>query len=441
MSSRLWTDEELMILQDSIDDGMTNREIFESGVLPNRSFRAIKDKRSELAAGNAPLRSPQFVSMDYAKRSRLDSINSLKDIFNIDISIEEIVQLKEDGCSYAEISEKTGERNSYIKNKLESWSTFNKAFDAVFGRSPDLEEVFSDNNGDLEDEYAFEEMWDIFNNWLERKRREIVIPDVSECSDGVSKSLIIQDTHIPFHDEKFLIEIIEKHKNDVDRIIIGGDFLDCYSVSTFPKHKDITLKEELIEGVKVLQYLSESVPEVILVQGNHEERVQKAIHKQLDKNLTFLMQNNILEFISRGFALETIGKELSNVQIINNWYYQLDDAIIGHPSIYSNVALKSAITSFDWFNKWRGRLNLKPFRFLSHAHTHKAGCVYIEGNSQLSMVVETGACCENQDYTTRSESKSKYTPPVNGYVILVQENGVTNINETQLFIQDIYEQK
>jgi len=439
--SSIWTKEEIKTLKNLIEKGWTNKEIFENGMLEGRSFRGIKDKRTEISISNMPLRSPGFVSADYAKRNKLDTVKELKVEFNIEDDLEPIITKKEDGYTYQEIADALNHDFNYIKNKLEQWSVFKRMFNVIFNRNPKLEEVFfsSDDEYNLGEEFEFEELWSIFNDWIERKRTEIHIPQVSQDSNDTKKYLIIQDTHIPFHDEEFLVSIIEKHKNEIDGLIIAGDFLDCYSISPFPKYKDISLREELTEGVKILQYLSENVKEIIVITGNHERRVTKAIHRNLDKNMAFLIQTNLLDFISRGLALETIGHELSNIEVIDNWYYQIGDAIIGHPEIYSSVELKSAVKSYEWFKKWQGRLNLDEFRFISHAHTHKAGVAYVEEASKLHMVVETGACCLTQDYAIRAESRGKYTPPQNGYVLLIQENGKTNLNRTRLFIQDVYQ--
>lgn len=424
-----------------INRNMTNREIFESGILRGRSFRAIKDKRTEIVTSEAMSNSSTFMPIDYITRNRFDIIANLKDTFNVDKELEPMIRKKENGHTYQEIANSLGYSFSYVKNKLEQWSTFKRVFDAVFGRYPKVDEVFFEEAVEDEEfieDCKFEELWDIFNDWIGRKRSEICPPDDLFNDSGCEKYLIIQDTHIPFHDEDYLVNIIEKHKDEIDALVISGDFLDCYSISPFPKYNDVTIREELTEAVKVLQYLSENVRRIILVTGNHENRVKKAVYKKLDKDMIFLMRTDLLDFVAKGLALDMVGREFSNVEVINNWYYQIGDAIMGHPEIYSTVQLKSAIKSYEWFKKWRGRLGLDDFRFLSHAHTHRAGIAYVEEDSELHMVVETGACCLIQDYAIRGESKGRYSPPQNGYVLLVQKEGRTVFNETRLFVQDVY---
>lgn len=441
---RLWSDQEKEILLDLIKQEYTTRQIFESGLLPGRSFRSIKDKRSEIALENKALSNPKFVSADYASRKRTEVIIGLKEIYNIDEDIEDIVRFKEGGYTYQQISVELGVSYRAVKTILENWSIFKRVFNTTFGRDPLLQEVFLEKEEmeELEREYEFEELWGIFNNWIERKRSTIKLPDYGQQESGnLKKHLIIQDTHIPYHDEDFLVEIIEKHKHEVDTLFIAGDFLDCYSVSPFPKYKDITLKEELTEAVKILQYLSQNIRNIKIITGNHDKRVYKSVYKQLDKNMIFLVNTNLLDFVAKGFALETIGEEFSNVEVIDNWYYQVGDAIIGHPELYSSVQLTSAVKSYEWFKRWQGRLNLNDFRLVTHAHTHKAGTTYVEESGRLHMIIETGACCEVQEYAIKGESRGKYTPPQNGYVLLIQDDGETVFNETRLIIQDVNEKK
>ena len=64
--------------------------------------------------------------------------------------------------------------------------------------------------------------------------------------------MIINDIHLPFEHEDVL-EIINKHKNEITSLIIGGDFMDCQSISFFPKVKALTLEQELITHMNFLK--------------------------------------------------------------------------------------------------------------------------------------------------------------------------------------------
>lgn len=47
---------------------------------------------------------------------------------------------------------------------------------------------------------------------------------------GISKKLIISDIHIPFEGGPIL-DLVEKHRNEIDEIIFNGDTVDCFEIS------------------------------------------------------------------------------------------------------------------------------------------------------------------------------------------------------------------
>jgi hypothetical protein len=53
---------------------------------------------------------------------------------------------------------------------------------------------------------------------------------------GQGRYLVLSDVHIPYHDEDALTTALEWGlNNDVDTIILNGDIMDCYPVSSFVK--------------------------------------------------------------------------------------------------------------------------------------------------------------------------------------------------------------
>lgn len=47
---------------------------------------------------------------------------------------------------------------------------------------------------------------------------------------GICKKLILSDIHIPF-DGAPILDIVNKHKNEIDEIIFNGDTVDCFEIS------------------------------------------------------------------------------------------------------------------------------------------------------------------------------------------------------------------
>jgi len=98
------------------------------------------------------------------------------------------------------------------------------------------------------------------------------------------RTVFISDIHIPYEDKKALGMAMEILKDldlkDTDNIIIGGDLLDYYPLSTFsPDLTASNIEIELFEGVSWLNKLRKIAPRpsIYFFEGNHEQRMQKKI--------------------------------------------------------------------------------------------------------------------------------------------------------------------
>lgn len=99
-----------------------------------------------------------------------------------------------------------------------------------------------------------------------------------------SKQRIVQinDLHIPYHDKK-TIEVFIKFLQDVkiDKLVIAGDLLDFYELSTFdkdPKRK-FTIQDEIDQCYEVLKEFKKYCPEIHFIKGNHESRLKRFLWK------------------------------------------------------------------------------------------------------------------------------------------------------------------
>lgn len=91
--------------------------------------------------------------------------------------------------------------------------------------------------------------------------------------------LVISDLHIPFHSKKAIEKSLE-FRDEVDTILILGDALDFYSLSSFAKIPDkYLLVEELKLCKSFIAYLKEKFPKarIIFYEGNHEQRFDRYI--------------------------------------------------------------------------------------------------------------------------------------------------------------------
>jgi predicted phosphodiesterase len=92
------------------------------------------------------------------------------------------------------------------------------------------------------------------------------------------KGLIISDLHIPYHDApaiKLALADAVKNKH-TDFVLVNGDLLDFYQLSSFDKDpRNIDFNGELEQGKDFLATLSDMFGKVIYKMGNHEYRYER----------------------------------------------------------------------------------------------------------------------------------------------------------------------
>lgn len=245
---------------------------------------------------------------------------------------------------------------------------------------------------------------------------------INEISD-IKKVLVLSDLHIPFHKDKEIIDIVKEHSN-VNLIILAGDILDCFSVSTFPKEMHIPLYEELKIASSFLKKIDRLKPNTkkIVFRGNHEFRFKRYLAK-FQSEFSPLVSDDILEILKNGFTyrdyknIKRVVEPLSdNFTIIDSWYYIYKDLILAHPTNFSKIPMRTCVSTYDYF-KNQG----VDFNALAIGHTHKAGSLIHGG----TLLCELGCLCEQMDYA--NNGNVNYTPQTNGYGVFVFHKGKVDI--------------
>lgn len=95
--------------------------------------------------------------------------------------------------------------------------------------------------------------------------------------------VMLNDQHVPFHDVDTIKAVNHglKHMKP-NRVILGGDVVDFYSISRFDKDplRRLHLDVEVSAVEHYLADLRKAVPEakIVYLPGNHEDRLQRYIH-------------------------------------------------------------------------------------------------------------------------------------------------------------------
>ena len=117
----------------------------------------------------------------------------------------------------------------------------------------------------------------------------------SKQPEVLKRILIIPDTHAPYHDKKAW-ELVMKvaHAIKWDKILVLGDFFDCYAISSYRKdpRREASLQKELNDAMVLMAELS-SVPcdERVFWEGNHEWRLPRYLSDHAPELYELLMKD------------------------------------------------------------------------------------------------------------------------------------------------------
>lgn len=138
-----------------------------------------------------------------------------------------------------------------------------------------------------------------------------------------NKFIVLSDIHFPYHDEKALKAVYNFLSNtQVDTIILNGDILDFYDVSSFDKDPDRinSLQKEIDMAQKFFRKLRSLAPKarVIFVKGNHCERLERYLKKHPELySLNALKLPNLLNLDNYVIEYKDKGFKLGNLKIIH----------------------------------------------------------------------------------------------------------------------------
>lgn len=243
---------------------------------------------------------------------------------------------------------------------------------------------------------------------------------------GMEKVLVLSDIHIPFQREDIL-DIVAKHKHEISTIILGGDTVDCYAVSSFSHLETNPLVYEMKETHELLKQIQNVTPGIrkYMIVGNHEQRWSNYIAKNASE-LNTLHSENILNEIVGGFSWHdrvkgvTTQYEALDYIVIDKWYMNYHDMIVAHPLNFSKVAAKTSSMALDYFVE-----HGEDFNVALIAHTHKISSCFKYGK----LAVEIGSLCKEQEYANKG--KLSYTQQLNGYHLAVFKNKKYQVNESR----------
>jgi UDP-2,3-diacylglucosamine pyrophosphatase LpxH len=198
---------------------------------------------------------------------------------------------------------------------------------------------------------------------------------------------IISDLHVPYQDQKALsvaLKMIQYFRPN--NVIMNGDMLDCVQLSRFnkePLEPSSLAKhvEELCQIIRKIQRYSN----VIYVEGNHEQRVQKYINDRAPELHGLISIERLFDGYLRKsmeYVRTTPGESMMT------WN---DDLLIGH---FNKAAKNTCYTVKLLVEKYMTNV--------VQAHTHRLGEYAIRGYDKTLRGWECGCLCDlDPDYVAK----------------------------------------
>lgn len=185
------------------------------------------------------------------------------------------------------------------------------------------------------------------------------------------KIVQINDIHIPFHDKE-TINILYKFYADFlpDQIVIAGDMLDFYELSSFdkdPKRK-FCIQDEIDQSYEFLKELKKYCNNIHFIKGNHEDRLRRFLWKNPS-----LASIKVLE-LPKLLNLDTLGINYHNFEYIFNGFRFTHGTIVRQES---GASAKAEL--------------LKYGNSMGSGHTHRLG-MYVKTDSRGTVAAFEGGC-------------------------------------------------
>lgn len=324
-----------------------------------------------------------------------------------------VTELRKEGKTWLEV------RNFLFKAKAITNQTTEKD---VRLRYQELAARVASGEVDLESENDFEKAIAEIDEFIGRSARAAKSLRVEPKSKN--KVLVISDPHIPYFDRERLWKAVnEGLEAGCNILVINGDYLNGERLSTHAKFKHESFKEEVAFGTAILEQFCELFEVVYLLDDNHvSDRWRRLLGNMIPADLHFLMTHPY-DYMCAGLdnvvrACDThkdFPDELGHFMI-------LGDAMFSHGFVCGKDG-ESVRKVQKWYHSWKDTLKLPKVRVFLHGHTHKLGINFDTDGA----IIQTGTLASLEGLRYSMEGNLKYEPPVWGYTILEQNDGVTDL--------------
>jgi predicted phosphodiesterase len=262
-------------------------------------------------------------------------------------------------------------------------------------------------------------------------KEKVYLTKKASAAEAAIKILSLSDIHFPFQNQELIDEIIDIHK-DADILVLNGDLLDGYAASSFAKDKNIPMHLEYTMALEFVRKVASIFPQVYIVRGNHEHRLEKYFANKIDPTMQMFACKDTLYYLAKGYILDEDGTHIGTVELPNvvynpqgnPWILQLNKTVFLHPSTYLSAPLGTVVKACDYLQNF---LEWDSYDCVVMGHTHKLGKLVYKGK----LVMEQGCLVQLMDYQ-RSAKFTKEAVTLGYAVVYQDEDGNTLFNETDV---------
>lgn len=215
-------------------------------------------------------------------------------------------------------------------------------------------------------------------------------------------TIALGDIHAPFQsnrDLRIAYRVIEDLQPD--KIILMGDCIDFYAISSFSREpkRVLQLQNEIDTTKEILGMIdSLSNAEIVYLMGNHEDRLQRYLmaHPEI-----YNLDNLKLEYL--------LGLDKLNIKIKAE--VKEGDLIYTHGKYVSKHSAYSV----------KRELESRAYQIsVLMGHTHRQGMFSITGYKNTVDGYEIGCLCEDQEYAINPNWQRGFAVVTDGFVELVK---------------------
>jgi predicted phosphodiesterase len=259
-------------------------------------------------------------------------------------------------------------------------------------------------------------------------------PSKRQVDPARQRVLVLPDIHAPYHHPQMLADAIEAERK-ADICVVMGDVSDSYALSRFDQSHRAPVEEEIRQVEIILATLSETFPDVRLIRGNHDARLERQLTARL-RDLEFIqaikyMTGGTLDFV------QAAARKFPNVQVCGidaadgqraDWMMVLGDVVFLHAEKFSRVPGSALRGIEEWLSDNERMLGLPPdWRVVIQAHTHQLGMFPYRADKLL---VECGCLCQTPGYAVSARVGGR--PQRRGYVAFDLVAGRCDVNSVRL---------